>query len=243
MDWHTEVASAKGCTLEGRPVLAAALQQAKKGKMFVLVAKMDRLSRDTHFVSGLMAHRVPFIVTELGELADPFVLGLYALLAEKERNMTSERTKAGMAAKKAQGVIMGNRVNLRTVAQKGAATNAAAAVVYAANVLPVIRQIEAAGITTLVGIAGALNARGARTAKGGAWYATTVRNVMMRQHSQRTPRVDCSAVPLDSLARLLALPRWLQKVRMRRLWHRLEPFSVVVRARAQDFTHVIVSFV
>ena len=65
--------------------------------------KLDRLSRDVHFISGLMAQRVPFIVAELGADADPFMLHLYAALAEKERALISTRTKAALAAKKAAG--------------------------------------------------------------------------------------------------------------------------------------------
>ena len=69
--------------------------------MRLVVAKLDRLSRDVAFVSGLMAQRVPFIVAELGRDADPFMLHLYAALAEKERRLISERTKAALRAKKA----------------------------------------------------------------------------------------------------------------------------------------------
>jgi DNA invertase Pin-like site-specific DNA recombinase len=66
----------------------------------VAVAKLDRLSRDVHFISGLMA-RVPFVVAELGPDVDPFILHLFAALAEKERAMISTRTKAALAAAKA----------------------------------------------------------------------------------------------------------------------------------------------
>ena len=83
--------------LERRPQLAAALAAAKAGKCCVVVAKLDRLSRDVAFVAGLMAQRVPFIVAELGRDADPFMLHLYAALAEKERRMISGRTKAALA--------------------------------------------------------------------------------------------------------------------------------------------------
>jgi DNA invertase Pin-like site-specific DNA recombinase len=69
----------------------------------VAVAKLDRLSRDVHFISGLMAHRVPFVVAELGPDVDPFILHLFAALAEKERAMISTRTKAALAAAKARG--------------------------------------------------------------------------------------------------------------------------------------------
>jgi DNA invertase Pin-like site-specific DNA recombinase len=64
----------------------------------VIVSKLDRLSRDVHFISGLMAHKVPFIVSELGADADPFMLHLYAALAEKERALISQRTEQGLAA-------------------------------------------------------------------------------------------------------------------------------------------------
>jgi DNA invertase Pin-like site-specific DNA recombinase len=86
--------------LDRRPRLAAALAAARSNKCSVLVSKLDRLSRDVAFVSGLMAQRVSFIVAELGRDADPFMLHLYAALAEKERRLISERTKAALAAKK-----------------------------------------------------------------------------------------------------------------------------------------------
>ena len=100
---HVEVETGKGSdALDRRPELAAALAQARKAKCPVLVAKLDGLSRDLHFISGLMTHRVPFVVAELGADADPFMLHLYAALAEKERALISQRTKAALAAKKAR---------------------------------------------------------------------------------------------------------------------------------------------
>src|SRR5205823_6929717 len=73
----------------------------------VIVAKLDRLSRDVAFVASLMAHKVPFIVSELGADADPFMLHLYAALAEKERALISQRTKQGLAAASKRGVKLG----------------------------------------------------------------------------------------------------------------------------------------
>src|SRR3954465_2602871 len=99
---YIEAESGKGSdALDLRPQLAAALTAARKAKCSVLVSKLDRLSRDVAFVSGLMAPRVPFVVAELGRHADPFRLHLYAALAEKERRLMSERTKAALAAKRA----------------------------------------------------------------------------------------------------------------------------------------------
>jgi len=76
---------------------------ARKRKCSIAVAKLDRLSRDVHFISGLMVHRIPFIVAELGADIDPFMLHIYAALAQKERALISERTKAALRAAKAQG--------------------------------------------------------------------------------------------------------------------------------------------
>jgi DNA invertase Pin-like site-specific DNA recombinase len=104
----TEVETGKGAdALDRRPQLAAALEEARRRKCPVVVAKLDRLSRDVHFISGLMAHRVPFLVAELGPDVDPFILHLFAALAEKERAMISARTKAALAAAKARGVRLG----------------------------------------------------------------------------------------------------------------------------------------
>src|SRR6201746_2672372 len=92
-----EVETGKGSdALDRRPQLKAALAAAKKLKCPVAVAKLDRLSRDVHFISGLMVHRVPFVVAELGADVDPFVLHLFAALAEKERSLTAARTKAAL---------------------------------------------------------------------------------------------------------------------------------------------------
>jgi len=89
-------------------------------------------------------------------------------------------TTAALAAKKAAGAVLGNRTNLSEASALGAAANAAQAAQFAANVLPIVSTIQASGITTLKGIAEILNARGIRTARGGSWYASTVKNLMGR---------------------------------------------------------------
>jgi len=120
-------------------------------------------------------------VAELGADVDPFMLHIYAALAEKERALIAERTRAALAQKKAQGAKLGNRTNLPVAQAKGVAVNRAAADAFAANVLPVVRQIQATGATTSRAIAEALNARGVRTARGGAWHSSTVRNLLARE--------------------------------------------------------------
>jgi DNA invertase Pin-like site-specific DNA recombinase len=179
---YVEIETGKGAdALDRRPKLAAALANAKKIKGAVLAAKLDRLSRDVAFISGLMAQKVPFVVVELGADCDPFMLHIYAALAEKERALIAERTRAALARKKARGALLGNRTNLSEAQAKGAGANAKAADGFAANVLPVVRQIRAAGHTTLQAIADSLNARGVRTARGGAWHNSTVRNLLARE--------------------------------------------------------------
>lgn len=176
-----DVETGKGSdALDRRPQLAAALDRARQLKCPVIVAKLDRLSRDVHFISGLMAQRTPFIVAELGADADPFMLHLYAALAEKERKLISERTKAALAAKKAQGVELGNRRNLAQAREKAAAANKESADAFASTVLPIIGQVRAAGANSYRAIAEALTARGVRTARGGRWEAATVRNLISR---------------------------------------------------------------
>src|SRR5258705_13320146 len=108
------------------------------------------------------------------------MLHIYAALAEKERVLIADRTRAALAQKKAQGALLGNRTNLRDAQAKGVATNRKAADAFASNVLPIVRQIQAAGATTYR--AKALNDRGVRTARGGDWHDSTVRNLLARSH-------------------------------------------------------------
>lgn len=175
-----EVETGKGSdALERRPQLAAALAEARKRRCPVAVAKLDRLSRDVHFISGLMAHRVPFLVAELGADVDPFVLHLYAALAQKERALICARTRDALARAKARGKVLGSPEldRARKMAVEAVKTEADR---YAANVLPIIEAIKRAGATTLREIAEALNARGVATARGGQWHAMTVKNVLTR---------------------------------------------------------------
>ena len=175
-----EVETGKGAdALDRRPQLKAALAAAKKLRCQVGVAKLDRLSRDVHFISGLMAHKVPFVVAELGSDVDPFVLHLFAALAEKERSLISTRTRQSLSAAKARGVTLGNP-RLHEARRNAVEAVKAEADRYAANVLPIIREAQKAGASTLRQIAEALNARGIPTARGGHWYAQSVANVLER---------------------------------------------------------------
>jgi DNA invertase Pin-like site-specific DNA recombinase len=172
-----EVASG-GLNPEQRPGLTAALSKARKRKAYVLVAKLDRLSRDVHVVSGLMKHRVPFVVTELGIDVDPFALHIYAALGEKERRMISQRTSAALQRKMAGGWKAGNP-DLGKHLHKSNAANAAKADEFAWTVLPTIQRMLKSGMSRLA-IANELNASGMPTARGGAWTSASVGNVLKR---------------------------------------------------------------
>jgi DNA invertase Pin-like site-specific DNA recombinase len=186
---YVETETGKGCdALDRRPVLREALADAKQRGAAICVAKLDRLNRDVHFISGMMTQRVPFIVAELGADCDPFMLHIYAALAEKERVLISERTRDALARKKAQGALLGNRTNLAEASAKGQQAQREAANVYAANILPVVREIQAAGATTLRAIAAELVRRGVRTARGGSWSAGAMRGLLLRVPSIEHPR-------------------------------------------------------
>lgn len=179
--YFEEIETAKGTdALDRRPILAQALAEARKRKCPVVVAKLDRLSRDVAFISGLMASRVPFIVAEYGPDVDSFMLHIYAAVAEKERSMISERTRAALAAKRRQGVRLGNPRNLPQAQATGRAIQHERADSRAANVMPVIREMQALGVNTLAGIADALNKRGIPAARGGAWHPASVGRVINR---------------------------------------------------------------
>jgi len=180
-----EVETGKGAdALERRPQLVAALAAAKARGCPVLVAKLDRLSRDVAFIAGLMAQRVPFIVTELGADADPFLLHIYAALAEKERSMISARTKSALAAAKARGVKLGGYrggpvPNAAAGGLAGGKAVAETADAFAGRVAPMCRELQTKGYS-LRGIAARLASDGIRTARGGAWTAKAVSNVLAR---------------------------------------------------------------
>lgn len=193
VQWYTEVETGKGAdALIRRPQLAAALNAGKAMRAPVLVSKLDRLSRDVHFISGLMSERVEFIVTELGRQADPFVLHLFAALAEKERHLISERTKAGLAAARRRGVKLGNpqlRAGKPSYAAKGREAQAAKADQHARIVYTVLKD-SSDGKRTLGELAGLLNALDVPSPRGAKWSPMAVLRVQRRIEAMRTEDDD-----------------------------------------------------
>lgn len=192
IDMQEEVSSG-ALELDKRPVLKKLLALARRDKVPVLVSKLDRLSRDVAFISGLMAQRVPFIVAELGDDVDPFVLHLYAAFAEKERNLISQRTKAGLSTIKRAiaehgsytsrngNVIttLGNADNIKHAGTKGREAVIRQADDFAERMRPSIERMRAQKMT-LQAIARELNSQAVPTPRGGSWTAKSVCNVIAR---------------------------------------------------------------
>jgi DNA invertase Pin-like site-specific DNA recombinase len=178
----TEIETAKGAdALDRRPQLKAALKRAAAFKCSVVVAKLDRLSRDVAFISGLMAQSVPFIVTEIPN-ADPFMLHIYAAVAEQERTKISERTKAALAAAKARGVKLGNphgppQPFTAEIQRQGVAALQRNADERAQQLGEVLAEFDGHSANATARL---LNERGLPTPRGGKWTARSIINVRAR---------------------------------------------------------------
>lgn len=167
-----------------RPQLAAALELCRRSGASLVIAKLDRLARNVAFVSSLLESRVRFVAADMPE-ADRAFLQLAAVFGEWEARKISERTSAALKAAKARGALLGWADPSRHHAQREASRQGTSAlqekaVLFAANIRPIIESIQRSGISTLTGIAEALNLRGVRTERGGRWHATTVRNILRR---------------------------------------------------------------
>ena len=151
----SEVESGKWTDNE-RPQLAAALEYAKRINGIVAIAKLDRLGRNAEFLLRLQNSGADFVCCDAPN-ADRFTIGILALLAQRERELISERTRLGLAAAKAKGVRLGTRNPERQVAAMISA-NKSAKVEFAAKIFPIIQEIKSAGVETLEGICKCLNA-------------------------------------------------------------------------------------
>ena len=162
-----------------RAQLAAALAAAKKAKATLVIAKLDRLARNVHFVSGLLESGVPFVCADSPE-ADRTWLQMSAVFAEWEARKISERTKAALVAAKARGVRLGSPTPAAG-SKAGNEAIQARAQAFAQRVLPIINSIKSQGMTSLREIAAELSARGVQTARGGSqWHASQVGNLLAR---------------------------------------------------------------
>jgi DNA invertase Pin-like site-specific DNA recombinase len=159
-----------------RPQLEAALAACKKLRARLVIAKLDRLSRNLAFIAALMESGVEFTAVD-NPHANKLTIHILAAVAQHEREMISERTKAALAAAKARGTRLGNP-QLAKAAKRGTAAVKANARQFAGNVLPIIEEIERAGATSHNAIAAKLNERNVRTARGGKWTHVQVGAVL-----------------------------------------------------------------
>jgi DNA invertase Pin-like site-specific DNA recombinase len=172
---HIEVESGKHAD---RPELAKALAACRRNRAKLIIAKLDRLSRNLAFIAALMDSGVEFIAVD-NPHANKLTVHILAAVAQHEREQISDRTRKALQAARARGTVLGNP-RLGEARERAVATLKATADQFAANVLPVISQIEASGVTSANAIAGELNRRGVKTARGGAWTHVTVRKVLAR---------------------------------------------------------------
>jgi DNA invertase Pin-like site-specific DNA recombinase len=180
---YVEVESGKNTD---RPVLAEALKACRLYGAKLIIAKIDRLSRDAHFLLGLEKAGVDFVAADMPN-ANRLTVGIMAMLAEEERRMISARTKAALAAAKRRGIKLGGfraGATLTAKARKaGHEANAQRAASRAADLAPAIAELQAAGAESLQAIADGLNGRGIPAARGGKWSATQVMRAMSRSRA------------------------------------------------------------
>lgn len=172
----TEVESGKN---NSRPQLQAALLRCRQTHATLLVAKLDRLSRNAAFLMNLRDSSVKFQALDIPE-ANTLTLGVLAVLAQHERELISARTKAALAARRARGLPLGTPRDLSAYARRasllGRAANAAKARARAAEIAPLIKSARAIGCTSLRKVAAHLNGLEITTPRGKRWTATAVAN-------------------------------------------------------------------
>ena len=171
---YAEVESGKN---NSRLELGKALAECRKRKATLVIAKLDRLARNAAFLLNLRDSGVEFVAVDMPQ-ADRFTVGIMALVAEHERDMTSARTKAGLAAAKRRGTRLGNP-NPEEAQRAAREANSEKARQFRAIMLPVVQRIQRSGVSSLRGIAECLNARGVKTPTGKEFAAQSVKNLLI----------------------------------------------------------------
>jgi len=164
-------------TDQERPALSQALSMAKKMKATLIVAKLDRLSRNAEFLLRLQNSNVSFVCCDCSNV-DKFTVGILALVAQRERELISERTKAALTAAKRRGIVLGTRNPALQVKRMNEGCRSAK-LKFVKDIQPIINEIQRSGIDTLQGIADCLNRRGIKSRSGGSWHPSTVRRICL----------------------------------------------------------------
>lgn len=178
----TEVESGKH---NDRPQLNAALNHARLTGGKLVVAKLDRLSRDAAFTLELRNSGVDFTCADNPDV-NRLTVGLLAVINEDERERISERTRAALSAAKARGTRLGNPNGAQALRRAGKGNSASVAAIkanadaFAEGLRATVESIRAGGVESLAGIANELNARHIKTARGGKWHASSARNLLRR---------------------------------------------------------------
>lgn len=161
-----------------RPKLAEAIRECKRNKATLIIAKLDRLARNVHFISGLLESGVDFVAVD-NPHANRFQIHLLAAFAEYERELISKRTKEALAQAKARGVKLGAK-DQKALSRAGAGALKASALEFAEKLRPIVEGLSAQGICGPSALSEALNARGVASRTGGRWYPSTVSKVLAR---------------------------------------------------------------
>lgn len=177
---YVEVESGKK---DDRPELQKALHHCEITGATLVIAKLDRLSRDAHFLLGLQKKGVPFRAVDMPE-ANEAIVGIMAVIAQQERELISRRTKEALAAAKKRGVKLGNPNGAAHLKGRGNAEAVQAvkskASTWAERIRPDVEKIIAEGVTSLRELADEMNSRAIKTARGGKWYASSVSRLLER---------------------------------------------------------------
>jgi DNA invertase Pin-like site-specific DNA recombinase len=161
-----------------RPQLNAALRYCRTNRAILVIAKLDRLARNVRFISQLMESGVEFVAADMPS-ATKLTVHIIAAMAEYERDLISQRTKASLQAAKLRGVALGNP-RIRSLGEKGAARNRDNADRFARQMKPTLSALRASGISSYSGLAIALEKSGIKSQRGGRWTAAGVRNILLR---------------------------------------------------------------
>lgn len=190
---YAEFQEVESGSLRDRPQLQRAMQLCRTKKAMLVIAKLDRLARNVHFISQLMESGVEFVAADMPS-ANKLTIHIIAAMAEYEKDVISQRTRAALEAARRRGVTLGNP-NVKLQSSKGVAANKQVADDFARRLMETVEALRQSGVTTYSRIALLLQASGVKTQRGGEWSAAGVRNIEIR--SKRLKEADMRRNPVS----------------------------------------------